>query len=240
MRKPEFRFWLWLIALIGVIVPRRLRADWRQQWEAELNYREAQLAKWDQLNWHSKLHLMWRSTSAFWDALWMQTYRWEDAMIQDLRYGMRMLLKYRGFTAVAVLSLALGIGANTALFRVVDAVLIKTLPVEEPERLVLFECQAGLTFRYGGMSGTSNTPDPPGAQGLSLFRYEVFEKMRQARTAAPESPLSDFFAFAPLPEVSAVVGDLTEVINGQARIGLLRRSTHKRNRNQNGARRGHA
>src|SRR5205807_6128951 len=88
------RFWLWLIALVGVIVPRRLRADWRQEWEAELRYREAMLAEWERLDSRHKLDLLWRSTSALWDALWLQPYRLEDDMLQDLRFGLRMLLKH--------------------------------------------------------------------------------------------------------------------------------------------------
>jgi predicted permease len=210
---------LWLIQCIGVIVPRRLRADWRQEREAELRYREALLEEWDRLDWRHKLDLLRRSTGAFWDALWLQPQRLEDEMFQDLRYGVRMLLKHKIFTTVAVLSLGLGIGANTALFSVVNAVLLKTLPVPEPERLVLFEWQAGLAFRTNGMSGTSFVPGPPGTKGLSLFRYDIFEKLRQARAQAPESPLSDFFAFAPIREVAAVAGDHTEIVNGQAVSG---------------------
>jgi predicted permease len=135
-RTTRFRCWLWLIALVGVIVPRRLRADWRQEWEAELRCRELLLADWAKLNWKSKLNLLWRSLGAFLDALWLQPHRWEDEMFQDLRYGWRAWMKNPGLALLAVMTLALGIGVNTALFSVVNAFLFKPLPVAEPERLV--------------------------------------------------------------------------------------------------------
>jgi putative ABC transport system permease protein len=127
---------LWLIKYIGVIVPRRLRTDWRLEWEAEMRCRELLLAEWDRLNWRTRLDLLRRALGAFLDALLLQPQRLEDEMFQDLRFGLRMLLARPGFTAVAVFCLALGIGANTAIFGLVNAVFFRPLPVAEADRLV--------------------------------------------------------------------------------------------------------
>jgi len=66
-----------------------------------------------------------------------------DSIIKDVRYGMRSLRKRPAFTAIAVITLALGIGANSAIFSVINAVLLRPLPYPEPDRLMMVFASAG-------------------------------------------------------------------------------------------------
>ena len=139
-----------------------------------------------------------------------------QSLWQDLRYGVRMLLKQKGLTAVAVLSLALGIGANTALFSIVDAMLLKMLPVKEPERLVLFRSSRRANSATGSYNGsyTRRSGNRPDADDI----VSVSELSAHARTAAEGRALSDIFAFGNVG-LNVLADGQAEVANGQAVTG---------------------
>ncbi len=112
---------------------------------------------------------------------------------QDLRFGMRMLWKDKGFTAIALLSLALGIGANTAIFSLVDAVLLKTLPVKNPEQLV--------TLERGDL--------PPG-RSRPAFSRAFFEK-----AGMQQELLAGVCTFASNPRVNVALNGQPEIASAQ-------------------------
>src|SRR5262245_14994611 len=128
---------------------------------------------------------------------------------QDLRFGARMLKKQPGFTSIAALSLALGIGANTAIFSLLDVVVLKTLLVREPQKLVLFNWLSGPKRMARNVLGDVGTDTVTGLTTSTSFSYLSFERLRDHNQS-----LVDVFAFTPWG-LSLHANDQAEFVQGQ-------------------------
>lgn len=141
-------------------------------------------------------------------------FTWLDELWQDLRYGLRMLRKSRAFTAVAVLTLALGIGANTAIFSLIDGVMLRALPVEKPSQLVLFQWSARKAPRIQGYRASADCPTDPrigiaaNPAGCS-FSEPMFRQIRSTNQFAGVA------AFANSGPLSLTGNGPASMINGQ-------------------------
>ena len=113
-------------------------------------------------------------------------------LLQDVRYALRMLLKSPGFTAIAVLTLALGIGANTAIFSVLDSVLLRSLPVPHPEELSLLTDPDSHGQSFGSEGGER-----------SLLAYSEFQYLHDHNEAFSKL----FAADSDLPDVDITIGN---------------------------------
>jgi predicted permease len=136
------------------------------------------------------------------------------SIFTDIRFGLRGLVNQPAFTVIAVLTLALGVGANTALFSVVDAMLLKKLPVKDPERLVLFKASwNGQKFGPGSYDGSNMTDPATGLVAGTSFPLQTVTRLRQ-----DQEVLSDAFAFYPT-ELNFNAGGQAEVVTAQVVSG---------------------
>ncbi len=130
-----------------------------------------------------------------------------ERLAQDVRYGWRTLRKNPLFTAMAVLSLALGIGANTAIYSVMDAIMIRALPVRAPGELVILNWHAKQEPVVVRSHNGSNYDDPGGGMTSPDFPWPAYELLHNRN-----SVFSTLFAYKR-------AGQLNLVVHGQAEVG---------------------
>ena len=132
---------------------------------------------------------------------------------QDLRYASRTMAGNRVFTALAVLSLALGIGANTAIYSFMDAILLRALPVSAPDSLVVLNWHAK-QFQWGSfvlhsINGRAYE-DPKSGTTAGIFPYPAFEFFRQN-----DSVFSSVFAYHPARDLNVIFKGNADLENGE-------------------------
>lgn len=133
-----FRLSLALLRLFARVVPARDRDEWLAEWESELHARRARLTVRQRLTHEQELDMFRRILGSFRDAAWLRRQFTLDAdLVHDAKHGARLLARSPGFTLLTIAVLAIGIGATTGMFSVVDALLVRQLPYRDPEQIVL-------------------------------------------------------------------------------------------------------
>jgi predicted permease len=138
-----------VLRLSAPIVPADVRNDWLREWRAEFAYAAARAARNGR---QLPLASLARASGATAHAVWLRWNRWRiDLIIQDFKHALRSLTRKPSFTAVVVLTLAVGIGGTTAIFGAVNAVLLRPLPYPHPDQLVrVYKTTLSDVDRVGG------------------------------------------------------------------------------------------
>jgi len=192
-----------------------LREELQFHLEQEAGERRADGLPEDQAKWAARrdlgnVTLLQENTRSLWSWILL------EQLVQDVRYGLRAMFKNRLFTALAALSLALGIGANTAIYSFMDSILLRSLPVSDPASLVVVKWQ-----RRPTAPGTSNESvirsmdgrtyrDPSGITS-GIFPFPAFERLKEA--SAPV--LSNLFAHKPAGRVNVTIKSQAEIAQGE-------------------------
>lgn len=129
-------------------------------------------------------------------------------MLKDLRHGVRTLLRDKGWTAVVVLSLALGIGANTALFGAVNSLFLKKLAVRNPDTLVRFKHEGRNDMVTSSSDYGFSSKGPSGLDVRSTFSYPMFQQF-----VADNTTMEELFACAPYGRANVVVDGHADIAN---------------------------
>ena len=196
MSTPGFR----LIAWASGLVPAPRRENWRREWEAETAYAWKQLNRGGRPRLMARVGLHLRVMTCVIDALWEKKETMTmTGLFNDVRFAARGLLRNPGFTAIAVLTLALGIGAHTAVFTLVDGVLLRPLPYHDADQLV--------SLQHAGRDGQDELPISSGLyllyrdQSLTLGGVAMYSQTAgnlvvdgQPERITGQSATPDFFS----------------------------------------------
>jgi macrolide transport system ATP-binding/permease protein len=204
-----------------------LREELRFHLEEEADERRAEGLPEDQAGWAARrdlgnVALLREETRTLW------TWTPLEQLAQDLRYAVRMMLKNRSFAALAVLSLGLGIGANTAIYSFMDSILVRSLPVADPESLVILSWRTPKREFHGSNRHDESYSEPNGGYVGGIFSYPAFELLRDDAVFTSvfgyQSPGKLSFTFrgqADLADAEYVTGEYFRGLATQPAAGRL-------------------